>query len=141
MMQKYMVYTVIQASEFDIFIAALSLFGTFPVYYYFLFQKSTNDAGIWFSIVGYVSIITVAKMMNFGFPSYDLEEQLIQLKDPVFNAQHFVLTFMMQSWNYVPYMLFYNPNKKTKVTQFGLPFLFFFVLNGTQETSTINLVS
>jgi hypothetical protein len=127
MKNAYVIFTLVQfaidykmedyqfIAALNPFIIAVFLFGIFPGYFYFLFQKSTNDNGIWLSIALYIFIVVAARMSGFGFPADDPTKHMIQLKDPVYNAQHLVLNCIMTTLFYLPYMMFYNPRKAKNI--------------------------
>jgi len=87
------------------------MFGFLPGYYYFLFQKSTNDIRIWLSIAVYIFALVTLKNLDFGIPMDNHWERMIQLKDPVYNAQHLVFNCVVIFIRLVPYIMFYNPSK------------------------------
>jgi len=88
---------------------AIVLLGIFPGYFYFIFQKSTNDAGIWLSIALYILVIGGARMLDFGFPKDNQHERKIQMKDPNFSVQRVVLNCVILPIFYLPYLMFYDP--------------------------------
>jgi len=88
---------------------AIFLFGIFPGYYYFLFQNSTNNFGIYLSIVLYIAVMATARILDFGFPKDDPQDRIKAIKDPVWQAKHLLFTCATLPIFYLPYMMFYDP--------------------------------
>merc|ERR1712156_759128 len=75
-----------------------------PGYFYNLFQHSTNNTGIWCSLLFYIGMVVVCKSFDICFPKDDPEEQVLALKDPKFNGEHMLLHLLIFANFFYPYV-------------------------------------
>jgi hypothetical protein len=68
-------------------------FGLFSVvgFFHYAYQKSTQPKMVLVGLAAYILIVAAAKSNEFGFPKETPAEQIVALKDPVYNQAHLII--------------------------------------------------